>query len=71
MGQLDLRHYEYTQHGRKLLHEAEVRRLARQAGQGEVGHAERVRRSFVRHAISRIGSWLVLLGTKLERVEPA
>jgi hypothetical protein len=67
MGQLDLRQYEYTQHGRELLHEAELRRLVRQGG---VGHSERARHSFVRHAISRVGSWLVLLGTKLERVEP-
>ena len=71
MGQLDLRQYEYTQHGRELLHEAELQRLVRQAGQEGVGHSERAHRSFTRHAISRVGSWLVLLGTKLERVEPA
>ena len=74
MGQLDLQQRERTQHGRELLHEAEVRRLAKQAERGElggVGDSERARHSFVRHTISRVGSWLVLLGTKLERVEPA
>ena len=71
MGPLNLQQHERVQHGQEIVHEAEMRRLVRQARQGDVGYAERTRHSVVRHAISRVGSWLVLLGTKLERVEPA
>ncbi len=69
MGPLGLQQEERTQHCRELLHEAEQRRML---GQGEGGQrGEHRRHTVVRHAISRVGSWLVLLGTKLERVEPA
>jgi hypothetical protein len=71
MGPLNLQQQERTQHAQEIVHEAEMRRLVKQARQGNVGYAKRARHSIVRHAISRVGSWLVLLGTKLERVEPA
>lgn len=65
MGPLDLRQQEYVQHQQELLHEAEQRRMVVH------GAYERPHHHVVRHTVSRVGSLLVLLGTKLERVEPA
>lgn len=56
----DLLQHEYMQRHQELLHEAEQRRVFKHISPNK---------SIGRHILSRFGTFLITLGTKLEHVE--